>query len=276
MNDKTLTNMLKHLAEDAVPADADLWPALRAQLDARADVLAYPKGRSTMNGSPARPARLRWVGVSTLAALAVAAVLLITPQGRALAQSVWLFFNPASSEAFAVPDAPGATEPSTGPTAVAPSFAADTCGADLKCQLGAAEAAVGLEALTIADQPALSWTYVEAYPSSGTLILGYTADGGGGLVLSQSRGDLPTSPWEAVPADKAQVVTVNGQPAEYVEGTFVVYPGAAEATWNADAPVQRLRWRADGVLFELSKLGDPQTLEHLDMAAMVAVAESLK
>lgn len=277
MNEKTLTNALTHLAEDAVPARTDLWPALSTQIDTRLSVPAHPKGLLTMNVSSARPARLRWVGVSTLAALAVAAAALITPQGRALAQSVWLFFNPAPSEMFEVPAALGAAEPGAGPTAVAPSFAADTCGADLICQLNAAEAAVGLEALTISDQvEALSWTYVEAYPDSGTVILGYTANGGGGLVLSQSRGDLPSSTWTEVPAERAQAVTVNGQPAEYVEGTFVVYPDSTEAVWNADAPVQRLRWRTDGVVYELSKLGDPQALEYLDMAAMVALAESLQ
>lgn len=277
MDDKTVTHLLDQLAEDAVPAEADVWPAVRAQLDARPSAPAHPKGWLTMNPTHASPARLRWVGISTLVVVALAAALLALPQGRALAQSLWLFFNPAAADAFDVPEAMGAIEPSTGPTAMPPAFAADTCGADLACQLAAAEAAVGLMALTLpADLPDLGWTYVEAYPESGTLILGYTATGGGGLVLGQSRGDLPTSPWEAVPADKAVAVTVNGAAAEYVEGTFVVYPGAAEATWDATAPIQRLRWRAGDVLYELTKMGDPDVLEHLDQAALVALAERLQ
>jgi hypothetical protein len=277
MNDKTLTNTLKQLAEEAVPARSDLWPKLRSQVAARRGASANPKGLLAMNPSYSNPARARWLGVSTLAVLALAAVLVLTPQGQALAQSVWLFFNPAAAETFEVPEALGAAEPGTGPTAVAPSFAADTCGADLACQLAAAEAAAGLEALVLPRTATeVSWTYVEAYPDHGTLILGYTADGGGGLVLSQSRGDLPTSQWEAVPADAAQAVTVNGQPAEYVESTFVVYPNTTEAVWNAEAPVQRLRWSADGVLYELSKLGDPQALEYLGMEQMIALAERLE
>lgn len=277
MNDETLTHLLDQLAEDAVPAEADVWPAVRAQLDTRPRAPAYPKGWLTMNPTNTSPARLRWLGLSTLLVVALAAALLALPAGRALAQSLWLFFNPAAAAEFDVPEAMGASEPGSGPTAMPPSFAADTCGADLACQLAAAEAAVGLTALTLpADLADLSWTYVEAYPESGTLILGYTATGGGGLVLGQSRGDLPTSPWEAVPADKAVAVTVNGAAAEYVEGTFVIYPGAAEAVWNADAPIQRLRWRTGDVLYELTKMGDPAVLEYLDQAALVALAERLQ
>ncbi len=276
MNDKLLTKTLNQLAEDAVPANTDLWPALRAQLGARPGAPAHLKGRLTMNTPYPHAARLRWMGFSTLAVVAVAAALLVTPQGRALAQSVWLFFNPAASEAFGVPEAIGAAEPSVGPTAVAPSFAADVCGADLACQLTAAEAAIGFDARVLPSHSELTWNYVEAYPEAGTLRLGYAAAEGGGLVLSQSLAALPTSQWEEVPAGAAVAVTVNGQPAEYVEGTFVVYPGSTEAVWNAEAPVQRLRWRADGVLFELTKMGDPQSLEYLDMAAMVALAESLE
>jgi hypothetical protein len=276
MNDKTLTNFLKQLADEAVPAKSDVWPKLRSQIEARRGASANPKGFLTMNNSYSHLARMRWVGVSTVAVLAVAAALILTPQGRALAQSVWLFFNPAAADSFAVPEALNVDEPSAGPTAVAPSFAADTCGADLACQLGAAEAATGLSALTLPSVNAVSWMYVEAYPDQGTVILGYVADGGGGLVLSQSRGDLPSSAWEEVPAGAAVAVTVNGQPAEYVEGTFVVYPDSTEAVWNADGPVQRLRWQAGGVLYELSKMGDPQALEYLDQAELIALAESLE
>jgi hypothetical protein len=277
MNDKLMTKTLKQLAEDAVPGNTDLWPGLAARIDARPGAPAHLKGRLTMNTPYPHTARLRWMGLSTLAVVAVAAVLLVTPQGRALAQSVWLFFNPAASEAFVVSEALGAAEPSVGPTAAAPSFAADVCGADLTCQLAAAEAAIGFDARVLPSGSSdLTWNYVEAYPEGGTLRLGYAAAEGGGLVLSQSLDGLPTSKWEAVPAGAAVAVTVNGQPAEYVEGTFVVYPGSTEAVWNADAPVQRLRWRAEGVLYELTKMGDPQSLEHLDMAAMVALAESLE
>jgi hypothetical protein len=276
MNDKRLTEQLQQLAEDAVQGEANLWPAVRAQLEARPAASAHLKGRLAMNTTLFSPARRRWVGLTLVAGLALAAALLVSPQGRALAQTVWLFFNPAAAQAFDVDAAVGAAEPSSGPTAVAPSFAADTCGADLTCQLAAAEAAVGIDALELpSDVAHLSWTYVEADAASGLIRLGYTADGGGGLVLSQSSSDLPTSVWEAVPEGAAQAVTVNGAPAEYVEGTFVVYAGATEATWEPTAPLQRLRWSAGGKLYELAKMGDPEALESMDLAALVALAERL-
>jgi hypothetical protein len=303
MNDKPIQRILQALADEAVPPETDLWPALRARIGttaARRGVQHLPKtvgvGLNIPAGAPAagakenpfkgtltmtptlfRQPRTRLLAISTLAALVtLAAWLLATPQGRVLAQNVWRFFNPAAADSFAVPEAMGAAEPSAGPTAVPPQFVAAACAADLACQLGAAEAAVGFEALALEDVPGLTWHYVEAFPESGTLRLGYTAQGGGGLVLSQSRGDLPASPWEAVPPEAAKAVQVNGQPAEYVEGTFVVMAGATEATWNAGAPLQRLRWREGGVLYELSKMGDPEPLEYLDEAALIALAESLQ
>ena len=289
MNEKRTTDLLNQLAEDAVPAETNLWPALRATLAHKQPPVATVssgelKGHLTMTPSINSAARLRWVGVTTFVILALAAALVLLPQGRALAQSLWLFFNPAPAESFTVdPEltagdpAVEAGEPSNAPTAVAPSFAADVCGADLTCQLNAAAEAAGLSVQQLpADVANLTWTYVQAFPDQGTVILGYMATGGGGLVLSQSRNDLPSAVWEEVPADKAVAVTVNGAPAEYVEGTFVLYPGAEEAVWSEDGPVQRLRWEADGVLYELQKMGDPPALADMDQAALIALAERIK
>jgi hypothetical protein len=276
MDEKQITDALNALAAEAVPDDADLWPRIGARLRGRG-AAAPTKGTLTMN--PLRPTVPRWrlLGMVILTGLGVGLALAATPQGRLLAQGVWQFFNPAPAASFAVTPAAEAAEPATGPTAAPPAVAAEACGDDLACQLAAAEAALGFEALLPPGAIAgVDWIYVEALLESGTLRLGYAAETGGGLVITQSRGDLPTSPWEAVPADAAQAVSVGGQPAEYVEGTFVVTPGSDEAVWNPAVPLQRLRWRAGDRLFEISKMGDPEAVEYLDLAALVALAESLE
>ena len=48
-------------------------------------------------------------------------------------------------------------------------------------------------------------------------------------------------------------VEIGGLVGAYVQGIFVVYPGETSATWNADAPVLRLRWWDDGTWFEITK-----------------------
>jgi hypothetical protein len=274
MNDKRLTTALNQLAAEAVPPEADLWPALRAQLAQRPAPAAAHQGQTTMTPNFNAPARLRWVGLTSFIILALAAAFALLPQGRALAQSLWLYFNPAAAENFTVDPALGAAKPSTGPTAAAPSFAADVCGADLTCQFNTAAEATGLSVRQLPND--FSLYYVQAFPDSGTVVLGYTAPTGGMLVLSQSRGELPSAPWTEVPADKAVAVQVNGAPAEYVEGTFVVYPDSTEAVWDPHGPMQRLRWEVNGVLYELTKGGDPADLEYLDQAAMIALAEQIK
>src|SRR5690349_6679181 len=115
MNEQRTTELLNQLAEDTVPAETDLWPALRATLARKqpqdATPSAEPKGYVAMNPSINSPARLRWVGVTTFVILALAAAFVLLPQGRALAQSLWLFFNPAPSESFTVDPTLNAGDP---------------------------------------------------------------------------------------------------------------------------------------------------------------------
>jgi hypothetical protein len=81
-----------------------------------------------------------------------------------------------------------------------------------------------------------------------------------------------------VVGDEAEVQSVDlgeGVTAEYVRGQWImpetVAPGTdpfAQATWDSDAPDQRLTWTADNVHFELFTTSPDLTLE--DLLAMVA------
>jgi hypothetical protein len=62
---------------------------------------------------------------------------------------------------------------------------------------------------------------------------------------------------------------------EFAQGTFVVYPGETQATWNPEAAILRLRWVDDGIWFQMTKFGDVEAIEYLDQAGLVELAESL-
>jgi hypothetical protein len=275
MNDKHIQQTLIQLAEDGVPADANLWPALRAQLAARTGPAFAEKGTPMLKPvtGGAWPLAARALGAATLTLLLLAAALLVTPQGRAWAQSVWQFFSVAPADSFAVQ--PVAPPQADAPTAVAPSVNAAECGADLACQVRSAETLLGFTPV-VPDEGFAGLTLQAVDAAGGILRLSYAAQGGGGLVLSQGQGDLTASRWDEVAAEAVEAVQVGDVPGEYVQGTFVVPAGSSTAIWNSDAVVLRLRWQQGDRYFELAKLGDPEHLEYLDKAALIALAETIR
>ena len=83
---------LTHLAEIEVPkGSVDLWPRIKKELD----VEMRPLRRDLI---PSRPVQLshyrnlQRVTAICLAILAVAALIFATPQGKAIAQSIYRFF----------------------------------------------------------------------------------------------------------------------------------------------------------------------------------------
>ena len=278
MNDEQLKHTLTQLAEDGVPADANLWPALRTRLaGARSPALAekgFPMLKPVSGGT--QPLAARTLGAVTLALLLLTAAVLVTPQGRAWAQSVWQYFTVAPADSFAV-------EPVLAPeagaaTAAPPSVNAEECGADLACQVRSAEALLSFT--PVIPEVGIRGTTLVAVSvdADGQMLrLSYAAPQGGGLVLSQGRGPLSQSPWEEVPADAVEPVKVGAYDGEYVQGTFVVYSqSGTQAEWNPDAPIQRLRWQVGDLVFEIEKMGDPEPIEYLDRDALIALAESLQ
>lgn len=269
-----LRQQLRQLAEEMVPDEVDLWPHLQARLR------ATRQGTVSMNTFKFSR-RWRWLALPLAAVTLGLAVVAATPQGRILAQRVWQFFTPAAGPTFPVPvvQLPAAEAPTAAPPAGLAGCEGLAGAAALACQTAQAEAALGFDLVTPAqDVPGLEFVYaqVSADPPAATVV--YNAVGGGaGLALTQGRGPLDQIVWEAIPPEAlVEPVQVLGLPAEYVRGTFVVYAGAREATWNPDAPVQRLRWRAGDTWFELRLDGGVEAVAQLDRAGLIALAESLR
>lgn len=211
---------------------------------------------------------VRFAVAASLMAVLSLIVLLATPWGQALAQEILRFFQPAPSEYF---DAPSgvSVEPEAGPTMEPPAF----------LTVAEAEARIGFDAKELPEVPTgLRLLGATVSPALEMIKLNYGCEGGGcGLIITQSRAGWEDTVWSGVPGDAGiEKVMVNGLQGEYVKGTFVVMAGATEATWNPDAPIQRLRWQDGNTLYAVELMGDAEPVEWIDKEALIALAESLE
>ena len=262
MDSKDIKSILQDAVEqDIPPSQVNLLPAVKASLVA---------GQSFQQGETMNRTRSRRTQRLTLTALAIAALMmfaLITPQGRAFAQSILQFFTRAESNT--IPLQPEQIVPSASveaATAMPPSST---------LPLPEAEQAAGFDAAELPIIPR-GFNYLGARLYGNAISIEYEAQGGGGnLMIMQSREGFTQSDWDQVPDDAVVAVRIGGLDAEYAQGTFVVYGNDTVATWNPDAPILRLRWVKDGIWFQMTKFGDVEPIEYLDRAGTVALAETL-
>lgn len=266
MSDKKIQSILKDVMESEIPsAQIDLWLAVRADLAA---------GQSLKNPQGDRMNRKKYIPRLALAlSLALLLVFFATPRGRTFAEGLLALFTPAESTAFPLEDSqvPPMEPDEVSPTMEPPSPI---------LSIADAEAQAGFSIAVFPEVPAgFEFLGVRLYGNNASLE--YQAQGGGGhLALMQSRegyyqADGGSVPWDSVPAEAVVLVKIGDLDGEFARGMFVVYPEQTEATWNPDAPVMRLRWADGGVWYELTKHGDVQPIEYLDMEAMIELAEGL-
>ena len=219
-----------------------------------------------MNGK--RVYRIRRFALAGAMIVALIAAALLTPQGRALSQSILQFFTRAEDTAGPVPPSqPAVGEPNpAAPTAEPP--------APL-ISVAEAEAQVGFD---IAELPIVpdGLDYLGARLYGDVVSVEYqTPDYAGHLTIKQSQSGYLQSEWDSVPDDAVLPVKIGELDGEFTQGRFVVYVGETVGTWEPDAPVLRLRWMKDGVWFEMTKSGYAEAIAHLDQASMIELAESL-
>jgi len=266
MSDKKIQSILSDVMEAEIPsAQIDLWPAVKADLAAG----KYPKNRQgdRMN-------RKKYIPRLALAlSLALLLVFFATPQGRTFAESVLALFTPAESTTFPLEDS---QVPPMEPDEVSPTMEPPST----MLSVADAETQAGFSIAVFPQVPAgFEFLGVRLYGNNASLE--YQAQGGGGhLALMQSwegfyQADGDSVPWDSVPAEAVVHVKIGDLDGEFTRGMFVVYAGQTEAVWNPDAPVMRLRWVDGGVWYELTKHGDVQRIEYLDMEALIELAESL-
>jgi len=263
MDNKDLKSILQDALEEQIPASqVNLLLNVQARLVARKQSL-------TQQGENMNKIRNRKLVFSAIAIVALLAVTLITPQGRALAQSVLYFFR--RSESYVIPLPPdqivAPEDAQSIPTAAAPAPFVS---------VAEAEQIAGFDAKELSSVPN-GFDFTGAMADKGSISIQYDVRGGGGaLIINESTNGFMESEWDQAPAEFISQVQVGNLEAEIVQGTYVVYAGETSAKWNPNAPTLRLRWIENGVWFEMAKLGGVESIAYLDQAGLIALAESMR
>ncbi|HKJ39290.1 MAG TPA: hypothetical protein VJ972_10975 [Anaerolineales bacterium] len=263
MDQKNINSILQNALEDEIPsAQIDLLPAIRSRL-------VTGNKLPTQQGEPMNKMFTKRLAYSFLVVAFLTVVTLLTPQGRAFAQSVLQFFTRTESKSFEL--RPSQIVPvetaQADATAVPPSPSIN---------VAEAEAQAGFDALELPSVPE-GFNYLGARLYGDVINIEYEAQGAGGnLIISQSQNGYNQSSWDQVPADAIRQVKIGKLDGEFVQGTFVVYPNETSATWNPNAPILKLRWVDNGIWFEIAKFGDVERIEYLDQEGLIELAESLQ
>ena len=265
MDDKKIQSILRDALEEEIPsAEIKLWPAIRASLVAGKNISVQQGER--MNGTQLR--RTQRVAFTIFLIVTLATVALITPQGRAFAQTVLQFFRRAESNTLPLPTEQIASpdEAQAMPTAQPPAPIVS---------VAEAERTAGFDAQELPTVPE-GFVFAGAMGTPGSINIQYEAVGGGGaLIVTESTDGFIQSEWDQAPVEAISQVKIGELDAEIVQGTYVVYPGETVAKWNSDAPILRLRWIEDGIWFEMAKFGDVERIEYLDRDRLIDLAESM-
>lgn len=293
MNEHLLTHILNQLAKEGVPDNLDLRPGIYLRLET-SKTQPY-KGVFSMKSHFAHPRRA--AVMITLFFLLLAFGFLLTPQGQAWAQKLFQFFTPAENEFIPIPPEEVRAIPATRtpvptffvtveevkvltptPTNTPdPSCASQEAQLSYFCQIQAAEALAGFDAMELPFDPkGMKFSSATFNPERSEIVIEFVVISGGGyLFLSQGIGDYPVfGEWDQVPAEAIEQGTVDGKYAETVLGTFITYVGATSAEWAPGGDL-RLRWRDDDRWFSLEKLGDPYPIEWIGKTEIINLAESL-
>jgi hypothetical protein len=265
MHKQEVKSVLQDALEEEIPSSqVQLWPAVKANLVA---------GESRINQQGVKMNTIKLQRTSRfvfviLMVVVLLAIILATPQGRSFAQSILQFFSRAEGPTFQLNDSqiisiePEPLQPTALPPAPLISVAE-------------AEAQVGFG---IAELPSVpeGFNYLGVRLYGDVVNIEYeTPSKGGHLNMKQSQDGYYQSEWDNVPAEEIVPVKIGQLNGEFVQGTFVVYPGDTSATWNPEAAILRLRWLQDDIWFEMTKYGNVEEIEYLDQAGLIELAESL-
>jgi hypothetical protein len=261
MDRKNIQSILQDALDDAFPtSQIDLLPRLQNRL-----VAGTIQQGEKMKAVPSR--RISRVALVTLAVSAFLAIALLTPQGRALAQSLLRFFTRADGDTIPVPTMPMAwadvtpgvpnatLTPIPTPTALV-AFAPD-CGSFpiMSCSVEEIRSKVDFIVKEPASIPeGLYFTGATGGPDA--VYLRYeNENNSGALFITEER--WTGTPDQGNPRIGASTVLEDVQvgklSGEYYRGSFVQNGNANDgiAKWDPDATLETLRWMESGVLYTL-------------------------
>ena len=205
--------------------------------------------------------RRRNSAFASLAVLVLAALVAITPQGRALAYDFLHFFTRAGSDTLPytpprvawVDVTPGVAAPTMTPLPSMAPFAAD-CGdfPSPKCSIEQIRQKVDFAISELGTIPS-GFYFIGATGGPDRIFINYDAeDHSGGLVLFESpwTGSPEQTAWPVGASAVVESVQIGNVTGEYVKGSFMSNNGQGPLNWDPNL-VQTLRWMDKGVLFEM-------------------------
>ena len=300
MKDKLLNTILTEIAEEAAPSrQIDILPGLKKSLDKsnRHFIPRFNQGDTDMIHSIKPGKLLPRAALIGVALVIVLAAFFSSDQGQALAQKLFQFFRVTEEKSFVLPTDQMWTNPAT-PTPVPPYILPlvpapvevnptplptvdSTCSTPASqktyfCQNQKVEAEAGFDLKEfVYDPKGMKYAKVSYFPETGEARTEFVVTGGY-LYLVQGINEYISTdnPWTMVPSDAVKQVSVNGNYAEIVEGTYAYYLGATEAVWDPYGRI-RLFWREGNRWFLLEKIGEPYPIEWMTPEELVRLAESL-
>jgi hypothetical protein len=233
--------------------------------------------------------RRQTLAIAYLAILALLAVIGLTPQGRALAQTIFKYFTttdqasvPLSDEDIEAYYAPIPTYALSliEVTPLSPSPKGCTNLETIyACEIQKMETQFMLDLKEFADTPP-GWTFSKIESDTnfepgytGTMISITYQSPSGFLLLNQGEGEFP--PDQEVLSSAVENVQIGGYYGEYVDGYFGVRNGDTNLTWDAVGADQRLRWMEGERWFELIARVGPGTSGYLPKDVLISLASNM-
>jgi hypothetical protein len=303
MENKTIQSILRDVLEKEFPSSQiQLWPAVQTVLVARGNT-SFQQGEK-VNVKSRRTSRLALVSLVIIALLALT---FLTPQGRAWAQEVTEFFrrinsimielpaeqlkqmNNDSDQSYDLPLVPVFIPTVSPEIAAVPGCETQQKSQSYRCQVALAESKLGFDLKELPEKPK-DWEFqsLSFDKDSRYAVMSYKLDirhisgtSYSSLRLVQGAGDFSdftwykNNPWEAVPADKVEPVSIGQYKGEYVMGSFGLRPGDAALTWFEDTREQRLIWSEDGRWYLIDFSPNLNVAGTMDKDQLILLAESL-
>ena len=269
MKADNLNTLLSDLAESAQPtAQIDLWPEIKTHLEAR--TWQPQTGEPMKTFAQNTPARR--MALAALALILIVALLALTPQGRALAQTILQLFTRADQDRY-----PLQAWQMTPPAPASPESL-------FQLSFQEAETQAGFDTLGPVEPPAGMIFLGASYDSQHQIVAQTFGHGPESFELTlwqqpleqhQSCGDISNYCDNITGGDlvgaSAQVETVQigAVTGEYVEGVWNLTDNGP--VWEPTPYLKTLRWQTDEMVFVLTYMG-----MELDRDALVALAASLR
>lgn len=265
-NHKNIQSLLREALKNEIPSSqVNLWPRVKASL-VTAKYLSMQQGEK-MNAI--EPRRILRAPFAALVIIALLALVFITPQGHAFAQSVLQFFIHAKQDRY-----PLQTWQMTPP-------AQSTSESPFKFSVQEAESLAGYDVLSPVDIP-LGMSFLGAsYDTQYHIVAQAFGSDAGYIELSlwqqplehyQPCGDISNYcdnmlGWNRVGASaNVEIVQIGDLTGEYVEGTWSLTEIGPR--WEPTPLVKTLRWQTDQMIFEL--VGGNDLLGRDDLVALAA------